>query len=79
MHRPIRVGVIGVGLHGMHHVRAYAALPSVDLVAIADVNAERAQSVPRNSTSPTGTQTTVTCLLRLTLRLFPLPHQIICI
>ena len=45
MHRPIRVGVIGVGLHGMHHVRAYAALPSVELVAIADVNAERAQAV----------------------------------
>ena len=45
MHKPIKVGVIGVGLHGMHHVRAYAALPYVQLAAIADVNAERAQSV----------------------------------
>jgi predicted dehydrogenase len=45
MIRPIKVGVIGVGLHGMHHVRAYAALPTVELAAIADVNAERAQEV----------------------------------
>lgn len=45
MHSPIKVGVIGVGLHGMHHVRAYAALPTVELAAIADVNGERAQAV----------------------------------
>ena len=42
---PIKVGVIGVGLHGMNHVRSYAALPTSELVAIADVNAERARTV----------------------------------
>jgi predicted dehydrogenase len=52
MARPMKVGVIGVGLHGMHHVRAYAALPSVKLTAVADVKAERAGEVAQEFNIP---------------------------
>jgi len=45
MNERLRVGVIGVGLHGMRHVESYLALPTADLVAIADVNEERAREV----------------------------------
>lgn len=44
---PIKVGVIGVGLYGMAHIDSYIALPGVDLVAIADVDEERLETVGR--------------------------------
>ena len=34
--KPVRVGVIGVGLWGTMHVEAYQALPHVQVIAIAD-------------------------------------------
>ena len=34
----IKVGVIGVGTMGKHHVRVYAELPDAELVGIADIN-----------------------------------------
>lgn len=37
-HDKLRAVVIGTGNMGRHHVRNYAVLPDVDLVAIADVN-----------------------------------------
>jgi predicted dehydrogenase len=39
---PIRVGVVGLGAFGRHHVRHYAAHGAADLVAVADVDAARA-------------------------------------
>jgi predicted dehydrogenase len=43
--RPLRVGVVGVGHLGRQHARIYAALPGVELVAVADLVAERAHAV----------------------------------
>ena len=40
-----RIGVIGAGSIAQLHLEAYAAHPEVDLVAIADINLERAQQV----------------------------------
>ena len=37
---PIRVGVIGVGNMGQHHARVLSRLKDVELVGVADVNAE---------------------------------------
>lgn len=33
-----KIGVIGVGTMGRHHIRVYAGLPDVELVGIADIN-----------------------------------------
>jgi len=41
----IPVAVIGVGHLGSRHARIYSELPGAELVAVADVNAERAQAV----------------------------------
>lgn len=40
MKAALRVGVIGVGAMGRHHVRVLAEIPGVELVAIADVSKE---------------------------------------
>lgn len=41
----IRVGVVGVGALGQHHVRVYAGLPEVQLVGLVDVDSGRAGEV----------------------------------
>ena len=41
----VRVGVIGVGHLGRHHARILAQLPGVELVGVADINAERAAEI----------------------------------
>jgi predicted dehydrogenase len=41
----IRIGVIGVGLAGRHHLRDYRAHPDADVVAIADPDAARLQEI----------------------------------
>ena len=41
----LRVGVVGVGHLGQHHARILAAMPGVELVAVADARAEQAQAV----------------------------------
>jgi predicted dehydrogenase len=43
--RPVRIGVIGTGDFGVRHVAIAAALPEVELVAVADTDAARAQAV----------------------------------
>ncbi len=45
MATPLRVGVIGAGAFGERHVRAYTRLPGVEVVGIADRDAERARAV----------------------------------
>jgi predicted dehydrogenase len=42
---PVRIGVIGVGQIGKHHLNAYAKIPSAQIVAIADLNEAEAQRV----------------------------------
>jgi predicted dehydrogenase len=41
----LRVGVVGVGALGRHHARILSELPEVQLVAVADCQAERGQDV----------------------------------
>lgn len=41
----IRIGVIGVGLAGRHHLRDYLTHPDADIVAIADPDAARLQEI----------------------------------
>src|SRR6266478_3921199 len=43
----LRMAVIGVGHLGKEHARILAGLPEVELVGVADVNAEQAESVAR--------------------------------
>ncbi len=43
--RKIGVAVIGTGFWGRNHARVYKELPSTELVAICDVNPERAKSI----------------------------------
>lgn len=45
MTQPLQVGVIGVGHLGRHHARIYAALPSVALAGVCDINLSRGQLV----------------------------------
>ena len=47
--RPVRVGVVGVGHLGRHHARILAGLPGAELVAIADIDADRARTVAAES------------------------------
>jgi predicted dehydrogenase len=44
---PLRAAVIGVGYLGKFHAQKYAALPDVELVAVADENIARAEEVAR--------------------------------
>ena len=43
--RRLRVGVLGVGYLGRFHAKIYAAMPDVELVGVADVNAGAAKTV----------------------------------
>src|SRR6266568_860373 len=43
----LRMAVIGVGHLGKEHARILAGLPDVELVGVADVNADQAQAVAR--------------------------------
>ncbi len=44
---PIRTAVVGVGHMGRHHARLYHELPQSQLVAVVDVNADRAAEIAR--------------------------------
>jgi UDP-N-acetylglucosamine 3-dehydrogenase len=47
MGRPLRVGVIGVGVMGSNHARVLSTLPDLELVAVADPDAKQADFVAR--------------------------------
>ena len=48
----LRVAVVGVGHLGQHHARVLAALPEVELVAVADTRLDQAEAVAaRNATT----------------------------
>ena len=42
MNAPLRIGVIGVGALGWHHARHLAAMPSVNLIGVFDIDRPRA-------------------------------------
>ena len=51
--KKIKLGVIGVGYLGRFHAQKYAAMDDVDLVGVADIDLERAESVAKEcDTSP---------------------------
>ena len=39
--RPLRVGVVGVGVMGSNHARVFADLPGVKLVGVADPDSKQ--------------------------------------
>ncbi len=41
-HQPVRIGVVGVGYVGSLHAKVYASLPNTQLVAVCDINPQRA-------------------------------------
>jgi UDP-N-acetylglucosamine 3-dehydrogenase len=45
--RPLRVGVVGVGVMGSNHARVLVGLPATDLVGIADPDRKQAEFVAR--------------------------------
>jgi UDP-N-acetylglucosamine 3-dehydrogenase len=45
--RPVRVGVIGVGVMGSNHARVFAGMPGVQLVGVADPDRKQAHMVER--------------------------------
>lgn len=49
MSRPIRAAVIGAGYLGRFHALKYASIPGVELVAVVDVDRERAAAVAREA------------------------------
>ena len=44
---PIKVGVIGVGHLGQHHVKHYLSLKDANLVGIVDTDQERATEISK--------------------------------
>jgi len=45
MKRGTRVAVVGVGALGGHHARIYSELPDAELVAVVDIDPDKAQQV----------------------------------
>ena len=45
MGRKVRIGVIGVGQIGKHHLNSYQKIEDAELVAIADINEAEARRV----------------------------------
>jgi predicted dehydrogenase len=45
--RPLRVGVVGVGVMGSNHARVFVGLPGTDLVGVADPDRKQAEFVAR--------------------------------
>jgi len=43
--QPVRAGVVGTGHMGQYHVLVYAELPGVELVGVADIDADRAKAI----------------------------------
>jgi hypothetical protein len=49
----IRIGIIGVGQIGKHHVQRYKDVPEAEIVAICDIREDEAQRVAQTIGSPT--------------------------
>jgi predicted dehydrogenase len=41
----VKIGVVGVGYLGQHHVRIFSEIPKVEVVGIADLNLQRAKEI----------------------------------
>jgi predicted dehydrogenase len=49
---PIRLGIIGVGQIGKHHLNRYQTIPGATIVAVADVNESEARTVAETFNIP---------------------------
>ena len=49
---PVKVGVIGVGHLGQHHVKHYVSLKDANLVGIVDTDQERAGEISKEFDIP---------------------------
>ena len=49
---PIRVGIIGVGQIGKHHVNNYQTVPGAEIIAVADINEAEARRVAEANDIP---------------------------
>src|SRR5262245_9379390 len=45
--RPLRVGVVGVGVMGSNHARVFAGMPGTELVGVVDPDRKQAEFVAR--------------------------------
>ena len=45
--KKVRLGVVGTGIWGRMHIRAYIQHPSAELVAICDLDEKRAQKIAK--------------------------------
>src|SRR5690606_3931553 len=45
--RPLRIGVVGVGVMGSNHARVLAGLPGAELAGVADADGKQAEFVAR--------------------------------
>jgi len=52
MGRKIKLGIIGVGQIGKHHINTYKQIPDAEIVAVADVNEEEAKRVAAANNVP---------------------------
>ena len=50
--RPLRVGVVGVGVMGTNHARVFAGLPGIELVGVADPDRKQRELVARTLGCP---------------------------
>jgi predicted dehydrogenase len=48
----VRIGIIGVGQIGKHHIRQYAEVPEAEIVAVADVRQDEAARVAQENNIP---------------------------
>jgi len=48
----VRIGIIGVGQIGKHHIRQYAEVPEAEIVAVADVRSDEAARVAQDNDIP---------------------------
>lgn len=49
---PIRVGIIGVGQIGKHHINNYQSIPNASIVAVADINETEARRIAEANDIP---------------------------
>ena len=45
--KKVKIGVIGVGHLGQHHVKHFASIPSADLMGIYDLDSTRASDIAK--------------------------------
>jgi len=69
----VKIGVVGIGVHGLHHVRLLASMAETDFVGVFDTNQEVRERVAAELETPGPSQSERTVL---TARLNDLQRQV---